>query len=136
MALRLQDTIKYWKRTWYFIEEFPMFPGTLLPGMITRYCVMIYLHEDQTYTRFTKWVNDEHVINFTQLAKNLRVQALCVVSHISNLWITIPYKKWWEILTISWFFIPFSLKLYFVISKPAFYGICPEWSPKNPFVYS
>ena len=94
-------------------KNFRFFPRTLLPGMITRYCIMFYLHENQRYTSFTKQINDQRVINFKQLlAKNLTIQVLCVASRLSNFWITILSSDWWEILTISWCFVQFPLKLY------------------------
>ena len=94
-------------------NNFWLFPGTLLPGMITRYCALFYLHENQIRMSFTKWINDKHVINFKQLlAKNLTIQILCATSRLSNLWITIPSSNWREIFTTSWFFVSFLFRLY------------------------
>ena len=44
--------------------------------MITRYCIMFYLHENQRCMSFTKRINGECIISFKQLlVKNLTVQA-------------------------------------------------------------
>ena len=65
--------IKYWVYTWYFIEEFPIVPWHIV--MITRYCIIVYAHENQ---RYTKQINDKPVVNFNKqlLAKNVAVQKL------------------------------------------------------------
>ena len=73
--------------------------------------------EPNTY----KQINDESIINFKQLlAKNQTAKAGCVVSRLSDLWIIIPSRDWWEIFTIGLFFISFPLKLCFLLASAPF----------------